>query len=366
MSTLDRASEAGEAALWLALLGESGPGRRVAKAILHAWCLEERQPLAALFDLSSKEMAERLRLTAMQAGQVLAARRAAPEQEALLARWAAQGIEVATRADVAYPDALAERLPEEWLPYVLYYRGTLDVLTQPAFSVVGAAQPTAEGALLARELGAWLAAEGHGVVSGYSRGVERLALEAARGVGGAVVWVLPLGLGQAEAILRPYDGELAAGRGLALSPYAPETAYRDELAAARRVLIVALSVSLAAVEPDDGPADWASLPEFLRAGGRVLVWPGNPSWTEVGAVAADGLAGMQHEIEALFGGAPTEADAPGVTEIGEAPAFSAEPIEFKDADSAVEMLGRSGTVPDVLARRLAERLGKAGGGETEP
>jgi hypothetical protein len=55
-----------------------------------------------------------------------------------------------------------------------------------------------------------------------------------------------------------------------------------------------------------------------------------------------------------------------VTEIGEAPAFSAEPIEFKDADSAVEMLGRSGTVPDVLARRLAERLGKAGGGETEP
>jgi hypothetical protein len=249
---------------------------------------------------------------------------------------------------VAYPEALVERLPEEWLPYVLYYRGDLDVLTQRP-SAWWARPAHRRGRGLARELGAWLAAQDHGVVSGYSRGVERLALDAARSAGGAVIWVLPLGLGQAEGILRPFADDLAGGRGLALSPYAPEVAYREELAGARRVLVVALSTALVAVEPDDNPAEWPSLPEFLQAGGRALVWPAVATWTAAGAAAVGGLSEAQAEIAGLFGEV-----AAGTEEIAWATsaartAYSASP-SVRGRDSAVEVLGRQRQRARVLAR----------------
>jgi hypothetical protein len=85
-----------------------------------------------------------------------------------------------------------------------------------------------------------------------------------------------------------------------------------------------------------------------------------------GAAPFDDVAAALQPLRAMYGNAEgvtgaTSGDAEiigdDILPEGDGQAMG-EPIVFSDADSAVEILGRTGTVPDVLARRLAERLGR--------
>ena len=51
-------------------------------------------------------------------------------------------IHLLTRADTADPELLPQRLPEDRLPYTLYYRGNLELLCLPGIAVTGALQPS--------------------------------------------------------------------------------------------------------------------------------------------------------------------------------------------------------------------------------
>jgi predicted Rossmann fold nucleotide-binding protein DprA/Smf involved in DNA uptake len=356
-----------DAPYWLALLESAALKRRMAKTVIYRRCIEGRETLADLLGMNRSDVQTSLDLTADEASAVLEALRQAPAREAELADLARQGIGLITRADVTYPDLLAERLPEEWLPYYLYYAGDPAIVTQPGVAVLGGTSSDEAARTIARDLARTLAAEGHNLVGGYDRGVDRLALDTAREAGGNATMVLPLGMNSFRQVLAGMRRHLDEGRLLVLSPYAPDVTYTEALAGARRALLVALSEAVYMVSPDDDPGDWPALVELLRAGLQVGVWQGRPgSWVTAGAAPFDDVAAALQPLRAMYGNAEgvtgaTSGDAEiigdDILPEGDGQAMG-EPIEFSDADSAVEILGRTGTVPDVLARRLAERLGR--------
>ncbi len=350
----------GEAACWLALLNTNQVKRQLAKRVIQRWCVAEGQLLAALFDLGAAEAAERLGLSHAEAAQVLAAGPDVATQRAALAKLSGRGIGVITRVDAAYPDLLTERLPEERLPYYLFYSGDLVNLTQPGVAVLGAAQPSQDAQALVGGMASALAEEGHLLVGGYDRGVDRQALDDGRDAGAATTLVLPAGIDTMGAVLQRLFPRGRADRLLALSPFAPTVPYSDALAASRLCLIGALAEVLVLVAPDRGPDELGDLRDLFASSAtppsrRALAWAGDRgdatrAWIDAGAQPFEGAESGVAHVLARFGAAG--ADVPQGTGVDDL--VGVEPIVFHDADSAIEALEQSGRVPEALARRLRE------------
>lgn len=358
-----------EAAYWLALLHDSQVKRRVAKEAIYRWCIEGGRSLSSLFELSADQVAGQLELDAQRAAQLLAAAQSAPVQASLLGDLSRRGIEMITRADVAYPDALVECLSEEWLPYFFFYRGGLHITTEPGLAILGGGQPSPEAGEIARQVARMLAEGGYHLVGGYDKGIDRMALDTARGAEGQVTIILPLGIEHFESATNTMEEALRQGRMLLLSPYAPDASYSEALARARLALVAGLSEALMLIAPSYGPTDWPALDQFTGAGGRLFIWSGTDAelasaWIGVGALPFEDATTACQLVLDLFGTTPNalEGESAALSDVDKLGDFEGtEPIVYADADSAIEALSHSGTVPDVLARRLreAERLHRA-------
>ncbi|NIM91275.1 MAG: DNA-protecting protein DprA [Candidatus Aminicenantes bacterium] len=71
-----------------------------------------------------------------------------------------------------YPEYLREIFDP---PYVIYCAGNVDVLKEPAVSIVGARKPTPYGRAVAEKLAEDLASRGLVIVSGMARGIDSIA-----------------------------------------------------------------------------------------------------------------------------------------------------------------------------------------------
>lgn len=350
----------GEAAAWLALLASNALKRQTAKRLLYHWCIEEGRSAVALFAARAEELAQRYGLGA-EAAQVLAVRTHVAAQETRLAQWAKRGIGLLTRADVAYPEGWLERILEERLPYLVFYRGDLSILAQPGVAILGGAHPSDQARTTAEDLARWLATTEYLLVGGYNPGVERAALEAARSAGGLTALILPAGLDHYPEL----EG-VAGAHALALSPYLPETPPTEALAQARWPLVTALAEALVLIAPDLAPGAWPAVDAFLAGGRPVLLWQGTDegataAWREAGAIPwVTTETAEQALAEALLanGAWPAQMGIKEGSAVNAPDAATGETIPLDDAEAAIAALSKTGRVPEALARRLRQLQAK--------
>jgi DNA processing protein len=170
------------AAISWALGGELTPQR--------LWpVLRARGGVEALLSSSEAELAlwlesaERARAVLRSAEDVAAERRAGQLERA--------GMRVVTAFDAEYPPLLAEISDP---PFLLYASGNLERLRLPAVGVVGSRAATRYGRDVAARLSRELSLAGVTVVSGFARGVDEAAHQAAVGSPGGTIAVLGCGL----------------------------------------------------------------------------------------------------------------------------------------------------------------------------
>jgi predicted Rossmann fold nucleotide-binding protein DprA/Smf involved in DNA uptake len=334
--------------------------RQVAKQVIQHWCVQGERPLNAVFQLSGAELEQELGLSAEQSAQMRAVQAQVPAQATLLRELLREGIGVLTRVDLAYPESLVQHLPEERLPYLLYYRGGLDLLTQPAIALLGSTTPQGGSQQVATDLAHRLVRGGHTLVGGYAKGIDRLVLDTARKAQGLTVVVLPTGIRLFGKSSTGIEQGLQEGHALLLSPFAPDAQASESAAQARLPLVTGLSDLVVLIEPEFGPSGWPTADSLTAAGLPVCIWrgvdtPEITAWVEAGATPLED-AGSGMNLVNRFMGLESEESAP--KEAKAAPARPAdepretEPLPFTDAESAIESLGRSGRVPEILAHRL--------------
>ncbi len=102
------------------------------------------------------------------------------------------GGDVLTPTDPRFPNAL-RHIPDA--PTLLFAKGRLDLLSQPAVAIVGSRTHTRYGAEVCRHMAGGLARAGLVVVSGMARGLDAIAHGASLDAGGGTVGVLGNGLG---------------------------------------------------------------------------------------------------------------------------------------------------------------------------
>lgn len=185
---------------------------------------------------------------------------------------AAQGIQVLTWEDEAYPARLKEI---DQPPPILYLRGELTMEDSWAVAVVGTRRVTAYGRQVTEELASYLAQNGVTVVSGLARGVDAIAHQAALKAGGRTLAVMGNGV---DRIYPPEHRALAEqilASGALLSDYAPGTPPEGANFPPRNRLISGLSLAVVVVEAGETSGALITAQFAVDQGREVFAVPGN-------------------------------------------------------------------------------------------
>jgi DNA processing protein len=201
-------------------------------------------------------------------------------------RWAASleraGISVLTAFDEAYPAVLAEIADP---PFALFFSGALERLKAPAVSVVGSRGASRYGREVAFRLARDLSQAGVCVVSGFARGVDAAAHEAALDGPGGTIAVLGCGLDvdYPRENSRLKDA-LTSGGHLILTEYPPGEEPRARHFPVRNRIIAGLSSGVVVVEASRRSGSLITARLAADFGRDVFAVPGSVfSETSVGA-----------------------------------------------------------------------------------
>jgi predicted Rossmann fold nucleotide-binding protein DprA/Smf involved in DNA uptake len=214
------------------------------------------------------------------------------------------GMRLLASVDDDYPAELGQRLGRR-APPLLYTVGAPGLLRRGGLGIVGPHEVDEAGASVARQAAEAAAAARVAVLSGRSRGIDRIAMAAAQEAGGDVVGVLadPLAQVVREPELRR---AVTAGRLCLCSPYAPTDQYSAPRARGRDKIVYALADAVLVVAAAEDEGTWAGATEALELGlGPVLVWcgagegPANGRLVSMGATPVDDVRAA---VETLSGG----------------------------------------------------------------
>ena len=160
------------------------------------------------------------------------------------------------------------------LPPVLWYRGSLDCLKQPAVAIVGSRAASSVALETARRLAADIALRGITVVSGLARGVDSAAHRGALETGRTIA-VLGSGV---DHVYPPEHAGLAsriAENGLVVSEYPPGTLPLPYHFPMRNRLISGLSRAVVVIEASDKSGSLITASCAAEQGRDVMAVPGN-------------------------------------------------------------------------------------------
>ena len=370
-----------EVVYWFTLIQMSGLKLNLIKPIILRWCVQEGRSLADLLDLSALELTATFGLPDAAAGQLLNSKQKLQPQATQLEQWQQQGLHPIIRTDTRYPKRLIYSLSPAKQPLYLWAQGAVELLNQPAVTLLGEPGKEKSTADFIHQLMPALEQEGIGLVSGYARGLDRdtfdLMLSTPKGF---AVAVLPMGLnafGQTTSALKDAVG---LGRAVLVSPFMPDTKFQERLANARNLLIDHLTLALLIPDTDDNSLARAAsaiergLPVFVKentSGNHELLDQGALLLTDTGevidwvqqALVDDVMLANQEEPEPQpeLAAAPLAATAPAApTRSDEDFKLRVDDVSMLSGDEALEVLSLGGELPEVLRSRLEKRWDEDG------
>jgi len=350
-------AEESEVLCWLALLFGGELKLIQAKRLIQDWCLAQGRSLAELFTLSATELQSCGGVQAAEIESLIASQAHLTDQAQLLERLRWEGVSWLIRTDPCYPAAWIRFLSPAHQPMLLFYRGPLELLKQPAVAILSSSQVGDTELVLAFELAAGLAAEGLNVVCGQSpEEVCQAVIEGALTVptGGTTV-VLSQGFSTFTLPTEEIAASTERERLLWLSPFHPNTMQEEKLVGACYKLIAGLAEVICVLTTGEEEMQ-TTVYEALKWGKPVLVWElpeGEPGASRNAALLEAGAEGIVDAEEALvrlrtllgLKAHPTfPAVSPELEETELAPLLSPE--------QALAVLERGGKVPERLRQRL--------------
>jgi len=248
-----------------------------------------------------------------------------------------------------YPERL-RRLADA--PPLLWVRGRVESLSEPAVAIVGARAATAYGRAVARALAAALARAGLAVVSGLARGVDAEAHGGALEVEGVTVAVQGCGPDRVHPRAHATLAQRIAAKGAVASEFPPGTAPRAPHFPLRNRLISGLARAVIVVEARERSGSLGTARHAADQGVEVLAVPGPidaPTSRGTNRLLRDGarpLLDVRDVLDALGIEARVAPAAPGTGAASGSASEAARAVLACLADGPLDR--------DALARRLAK------------
>lgn len=182
-----------------------------------------------------------------------------------------QGYEMIPITSPDYPKAMKENLKKTYAPPLIYIKGNKRLLQENSVAIVGSRQ-AGEISLSFTDTISKQATEANKiVVSGYAKGVDKQALEAAIKYGGRSIIVLPQGITTFSSGFKSLYKEIISGRVLVLSTFHPKAPWSAGLAMARNPIIYGMASEIYVAESDSKGGTWSGVIDGLRKKRRIYV-----------------------------------------------------------------------------------------------
>jgi len=175
-----------------------------------------------------------------------------------------EGITALSLFDGSYPVRLKSRLRDN-SPPLLFVRGPLEMLEQPAVGFCGSRKASDKGRCVASDCADQLAHEAINVVSGYAAGVDLAAHKAALDAGGTTTLVLAEGI-RAFRIKRELRDAWDDARVCMVSEFLPSARWSVGNAMQRNGTICGLSSAMILIEARSSGGSIAAGNECLKLG----------------------------------------------------------------------------------------------------
>lgn len=259
-----------------------------------------------------------------------------------------RGIRLISREDEEYPSAL---LQIQDPPVFLYFKGDIQILSQPCIALVGTRKMSSYGKRVTEEFVPALVRAGCITVSGLAEGIDTQVAKETLAAGGRTVAVLGHGLGS----LYPKSNAALAEKivetgGLVLSEY-PLDAPSDRFTfPARNRIIAALSAGTVVLEAAEGSGSIITADLALEYSREVFAVPGdifNPNYEGCHACIARGQARL----------VSTPADV--LQEVGIVSPSNGSKASYKAQNAAEEAVLKALTTLPQSSGELVERSGLA-------
>lgn len=181
-----------------------------------------------------------------------------------------QGYEIIPLNSPDYPKTLKENL-KQGAPCVLYTKGNKSLLNTMTTAIVGSRNADSTSLEFTVNIARRATSENKTVVSGFAKGVDRQALDAAIESHGKSIIVLPQGITTFASGFRQYYQQIYQGLVTVISIFHPKAAWSKELAMARNSIIYGLSNEIYAAQSDSNGGTWSGVIDGLRKGRKIYV-----------------------------------------------------------------------------------------------
>ena len=181
-----------------------------------------------------------------------------------------QGYDILPLTSPDYPKSLKCNLKKS-APCVLYVKGDKRLLNSDSTAIVGSRNANATSLAFTINIAQKAINENKIVVSGFAKGVDRQALDAAIQAHGKSIIVLPQGITTFASGYRQYYQQIYKGQVTVISTFHPKAPWSKELAMARNSIIYGLSSEIYAAESDSKGGTWSGVTEGLKKGQKIYV-----------------------------------------------------------------------------------------------
>lgn len=227
-----------------------------------------RISIVQLFEDSS--LWHELGLTDDECEMLASAKMQLPNNSFLVEDLLSQGYRIEPVDSKFYSPTLKTNL-KQGSPVVLFTKGNVDLLKKPTVAIVGSRKASDVSLKFTADIASKEATSGKVVVSGFAKGVDRMALDAALEAGGESIIVLPQGITTFTNGYREYYKYISMGKVLVVSPFAPKAPWSVELAMARNPIIYGLSDEIYVAQSSDKGGTWSGVIDGLRKKRKIYV-----------------------------------------------------------------------------------------------
>lgn len=181
-----------------------------------------------------------------------------------------QGYDIIPMDSPEYPKELKSNLKTS-TPTVIFTKGNKQLLQEPSVAIVGSRNADKISLQFTSNLAQKCAAENKVVVSGFAKGVDRMALDACLEANGKSIIILPQGIATFGSGFKQYYRHIIQGRLLVMSAFFPNAPWSVEFAMRRNPYIYGMAKGIYVAQSDDKGGTWAGVIEGLRKKRPIFV-----------------------------------------------------------------------------------------------
>ncbi|MCD4681034.1 MAG: DNA-processing protein DprA [Bacteroidales bacterium] len=180
-----------------------------------------------------------------------------------------QGIHTMNIWDIyVYPDSLKQNL-KKGAPLLIYAKGNMDLLKKESIAIVGARKSSDISLKFTENLAKMLVKKNQVVVSGFAKGVDKMALESALEHNGQSIIVLPQGIETYKS--KTYYQDIVKGNVLVMSIYHPKAPWSVGFAMHRNTIIYGLADQIYVAESNSSGGTWEGALDGLKRDRKIFV-----------------------------------------------------------------------------------------------